>query len=76
MFLAMGECLPRDDSPAMHSCDAAKHREFWLFPLLYVLAVAGSIWRRLRGSGNAWFLAVMAGPIALIALIIIGAMFR
>ncbi|PWG01434.1 hypothetical protein DF286_00015 [Sphingosinicella humi] len=69
--LAMGECLPRDESSAMHACDAAKQREFWLYPLLVLLSVAAAIWLEVRGSPFGRIVAALSGIIAFCALYLV-----
>lgn len=32
VMFGIGECLPRDGSAHMQTCDAAKRRFFWLYP--------------------------------------------
>tara|TARA_R110001606_G_scaffold358205_1_gene509780 strand:- start:4446 stop:4778 length:333 start_codon:yes stop_codon:yes gene_type:complete len=49
-LLAMGECLPRDDSISMHACDAIKQREFWLYPALVTTLLGIAAW--LQNSGQ------------------------
>lgn len=68
MGLAMGECLPRDASATMHACDAAKQREFWLFPLLLLVTLVLAVWLQMRGSRWGQGLALAGAMIAAMAM--------
>lgn len=73
LFLAMGECLPRDDSAQMLACDAIKRRDFWLFPTLWLITLACGIYRHVRMQGGAAMLALGSAILAWIALGLINA---
>lgn len=75
LILAVGECLPRDESTEMLACDATKQREAWLYPLLFVLSAAGSIVMHLRGAAGAWLVALASSLIAAVALMVINPLF-
>lgn len=70
-FLAVSECLPRDGSVSMHSCDAEKQREFWLYPLLFVVSLAAAAW--LERKERLWgkLLAATAAVVAMCILLLI-----
>lgn len=71
LWLAMGECLPRDGSAAMQACDTAKDREFWLYPLLVLLNFATSVCLQVRGSSLGRIVAGSSGITAVLVLSII-----
>ena len=68
VMLAIGECLPRDDSPAMLRCDQAKSREVWLFPVLIVCQLVMSKMMHAHGILGGRLLAGSCGLLALIVL--------
>ena len=74
VVLAVSECLPRDGSAEMQACDAIKQRDFWLYPVLLTIALAGSLVLHWRGAVGTWLLAITSGLAAAIALMIINAL--
>ena len=73
LVLAVGECLPRDQSAAMHACEAIKRRDFWLYPVLFLISATGSVTLHLRGATGSWLLAATSGLIAAVALMLVNA---
>ncbi len=74
LVLAIGECLPRDGSAEMVACDATKQQEAWLYPLLFVIAVTGSLILHWRGAVGAWLAALTSGLIAAVMLMVVNAL--
>jgi hypothetical protein len=56
----------------MHACDAAKEREFWLYPVLVVLTLSIATWLKVRRSSWATILAMLSGLAPFFILIAIG----
>ena len=74
LVLVISECLPRDDSLAMLACEAVKQRDFWLYPVLLTISLAGCIALYLRGAVGSWLVAMTAGLHAAVALTLINAL--
>lgn len=75
LILAIGECLPRDDSAQMQACEAIKRRDVWLYPVLFMASAGGSIVMHLRSASLALLFAVTSGLIAAAALMVVNAYF-
>ncbi len=74
MMLAMGECLPRDGSEAMHSCDTIKQREFWLYPTLVLCLIVAATWLQMKQRRIGLLVALASGLVGTMALWLIEAL--
>ncbi|MDH4744135.1 hypothetical protein OMP43_08915 [Sphingomonas sp. CBMAI 2297] len=68
-FLALGECLPRDGGAAMQACDAAKQREFWLYPALVIVSLAAAARLHAARPARGLALAVASPLLGMILLV-------
>ncbi|MBH0112270.1 hypothetical protein I5E68_04785 [Novosphingobium sp. YJ-S2-02] len=72
-MLAMGECLPRDGSVEMQTCDAVKRREFWLYPCLVGALLIVATWAQIRGAVWGRMIGLICGVAAAMLLVLIEA---
>lgn len=74
IMLAMGECLPRDGSDAMHTCDTIKQREFWLYPTLVFCLIVVATWLQMKQRRIGLLVALASGFVGAIVLWLVEAL--